>query len=179
MKNSLECFIGKVQSGSGNYKYLNLTEEELVEVGGIRNVYNLATTFLGGKVSICVCRNRTFEFVHLTTPDNVTSIKTNGLLPISSGVYALGEGLYLANNQDLHSFSNLQMWATSNIRSDELSLIYGRYVGHYLECIYPSDKQGFILVNDVIEPKHFTKIVDSIRLEDFLNITRVDLMIKR
>ncbi|MGG1444963.1 hypothetical protein ABE354_23515 [Brevibacillus laterosporus] len=175
MDSLISEFKSRLKNGNGNHLYLNITLDELEMLGGAKKIVKFATRLSRGNLSISALKSGTINFVHVTTPNKIEAIKESGLIPITEGMYALGKGIYLADRMDLFSFTNLQMWVATHVSNLELSVVFGRFDGIYTKCIYPSNRQGFIVVSQTIHPHCFTKIEPSVNREEFLNRRLQDL----
>lgn len=116
--------------------------------------------------------NKEIRFAHITFPENIQSIKENGLM-IGDGTSILGGGIYVADIDDVNSVNALINLApdfvggnSEECLSEELSLILGTSNSRYIKCLASSNEAfeytvGFIALQEANKIKCNEYITDT------------------
>ena len=106
------------------------------------------------------------EFIHLSDVFKADSIKSKGLLACHcSDVVDLGFGIYAIESNDEIALDNLKTFF-EDYMYDEVLVVKGKYNSSYTKCIYGEGCEGYIVLDEDVEPAKLSfKIM---KVDDFL-----------
>lgn len=106
----------------------------------------------------------TINFIHVSYPSQLKSIKERGLIA-SSESSDLGVGVYLIEEDDVEGTENLLTYVET-LMQEEILIIKGTYQGEYMRCIYGESHEGYIVVKETVLPNN---------IEDWSKKTQEDI----
>lgn len=148
------------------FKHLILTEEDI----NFLNLFGIDYSTLLKILEIdfiSVERFGSFDFLHVTHPDNLTNIQIEGL-KISPTISDLGVGIYVISTVDLDALICLEDYISEHYNyDDEILQVTGWYHGPYTICVAGYGHVGYIVINKNISCTALTDF-NIISVEDFL-----------
>lgn len=145
---------------------LVVSEIELNELLGVYGSYESISEHY--KVDfISVHMKSEIDFIHLTDVRNQSGIEKLGLLvPNSEYIPDLGKGVYVVDVYSEKGFDNVKDYIAEKDNMEELLVIEGSYEGELEICVYGDGHEGYIVINNYIDPENLDMRVMSV--DDFL-----------
>lgn len=121
---------------------------------------------------ISIQEEREIEFLHITSPEHLESIRSNGLCIKRSKeqnnhfIPDLGEGIYVIEKDNETAIDNLKTYLEEK-EEDEIMIVEGDFKGKFTRCVWGLDHEEYIVINSTIPEKDLSNWYDM-KIEDFL-----------